>query len=497
MKDRDANPIPTISRWLPRDLAASVLLAAMLLFSPGCGGSHSEAPVPPPAVDIAVALRAVPGISNVTELPNTTTGFIPGTRFFRFQLGQPVDHTASGAPTFPQVVTLLYRSRTAPVVLATTGYSISQNPSQGEPTRILAANQITMEHRFFNTSTPSPADWSKLSIQQAAADEHGVVTALKPLFSGKWLNTGGSKGGMTALFHRRFYPDDVDATLAYVAPISLANGDTRYPPFIDARGSDATRLAIEGWQQAIFAKRAEVLALLQADAANQGETFNSLGADKTLEFAVLESPFILWQYGNAALAAQVPATGATAQQLYDYLDLVNNGVVSAWCDSTLTYYQAYYQQCANQLGYPANKESHLAGLISYPGQDVPAIYPPASASKTYDGGVAMQDIQTWMNTSAQRVILVYGENDPWSAGALSVPAAAQARGVRKYLAPLGNHGSRLATLASTDSAEAYNLLAQWLGCPVAPAAKSAPVAKETTLTTEDLMETFVLRKPLP
>lgn len=479
-----------------RALAASALLFTTLLLPMACGGGSTQNPTPPPPpADIADVLRATPGISSLTELPSSTTGFIPGTRFFRFRLSQPVDHTATGGPTFQQFLTLLYRSRTAPVVLATTGYSISQNPGQGEPTRLLSANQITMEHRFFNTSTPSPPDWSKLSIQQSAADEHRVVSTLKPLFSGKWLNTGGSKGGMTALFHRRFYPDDVDATLAYVAPISLANGDTRYPPFIDSRGSTATRLAIEAWQQAIFNKRAEVLALFQADASTRGETLTFLGPDKTLEFAVLESPFLLWQYGDATLAAQVPPAGASAQALYGYLDRVNSGVVTTWADSTLNYYQAYYQQCANQLGYPANKESHLTGL-SYPGQDMPAAYPPSGASKAYDGGTSMQDIQAWMNDSAQRVILVYGENDPWSAGALQVSAAAQARNVRKYIAPSGNHGSRLASLVTPDSAEAYALLAQWMGAPVAPSIQVAPGMKRSGDPSEDLMDSFVLRRPL-
>jgi len=288
-------------RWC---LGSLVMLAMALIPSLACKSS-STPPPPAPVLEIDAALRATPGISGVTEVTSTITG----TRFFRFRLTQAVDHTVNGGATFQQFVTLLYRSRTAPVVLATSGYSISQNPGQGEPTRILAANQITMEHRFFNTSTPSPVDWSKLSIEQSAADEHGVVTALKPLFSGKWVNTGGSKGGMTALFHRRFYPNDVDATLAYVAPISLANGDARYPPFIDARGTPASRAAIEGWQQAILSKRTEVQALLQADATASGDTFNLLGADKTLEFAVLEAPFTLWQYGHASLAARVP--GAT------------------------------------------------------------------------------------------------------------------------------------------------------------------------------------------
>lgn len=476
------------SPW--RSFLACTGLALGLLLSLACGGGKSSPPPPPPPiVDIAEALRTTPGISGVTETITT----IPGTRFFHLRLTQPVDHNAPGGATFQQFLTLLYRSRTAPVVLATTGYAIGTGSRQGEPTRLLNANQITLEHRFFATSTPSPTDWSKLSIQQAAADQHRVVTTLKPLFSGRWLNTGGSKGGMTALFHRRFYPNDVDVTLAYVAPISLSTSDTRYPPFVDSRGDSATRAALEAWQQAILAKRSEVLALFQADAVALGETFNLLGADRCLEFAVLESPFILWQYGNASLAAQVPPADASAQALYDYLNQVNGGVVSSWCDTTLTYYQAYYQQAANQLGAPALKESHLTGL-NYPGQNLPAIYPPLGASKAHDGGTAMQDIQTWMNTTAQRVILVYGENDPWTAGALSVPSPAQAPTLRKYTAPGGNHGASLAALESAHNTEACALLSQWMGVPITPS--TAPISAAKQSPAIDWMDTFVLRKPL-
>ena len=37
---------------------------------------------------------------------------------------------------------------------------------------------------------------------------------------------------MTSVYHRRFYPDDVDATVAYVAPISFGAPDDRYIDFL-------------------------------------------------------------------------------------------------------------------------------------------------------------------------------------------------------------------------------------------------------------------------
>ena len=75
-----------------------------------------------------------------------------------------------------------------------------------------------------------------------AADEHAIVTALKTIYTGPYLSTGASKGGMTAVFYRRFYPDDVVGTVPYVAPLSFAAPDERYAAFLDSVGTP-TRVA--------------------------------------------------------------------------------------------------------------------------------------------------------------------------------------------------------------------------------------------------------------
>ncbi len=41
---------------------------------------------------------------------------------------------------------------------------------------------------------------------------------------------------MTALYYRYYYPDDVDATVAYVAPIMERTDDPRFAAFLGAGG---------------------------------------------------------------------------------------------------------------------------------------------------------------------------------------------------------------------------------------------------------------------
>jgi len=457
------------------------LFFTLLLLGVAACGPRGSGGGPPPAPDVLDELRAVPGITAASESPS----LIPGTRFFALSFDQPVDHDAPAGARFSQRLTMLYRAKGAPVVLASTGYGISGPPParESELVGLLRASQLLVEHRYFTPSIPQVADWARLDIRQAAGDHHRVVEALRPLLGGKWVSAGGSKGGMTSVFHRRFFPADVDGTVAYVAPISYGVADPRYLPFVDSRGTAGCRAALEAWQQATLGPaRAEARALLEADAAAVGSTVAILGSDRTLEYAVLEAPFTLWQYSNATLCAVAPPAGAAASQLYAFLDACYaafGGVVPSWDDAFLSFFAPYYYQAATQLGAPELKESHLASQLAYPGTDRPGLYPPDGVTKTYDGSAAMIDVQQWVTTSAERILFVYGENDPWTAGAFEVPAAG-ARDIFRYTVPAGNHGASISQLAPADRDAACAALARWTGAPVPPpgaaAALRAPAA---------------------
>jgi hypothetical protein len=67
----------------------------------------------------------------------------------------------------------------------------------------------------------------------------------------------------------------------------------------------------------------------------------------------------------------------------------------------------------------------------------------------YDNGAAMHDVQDWITTSGSQILLIYGQNDPWTAGAVSLGDATDSF---KLISPSGNHGSSIGTLASRPSA---------------------------------------------
>src|SRR5690606_22011178 len=196
------------------------------------------------------------------------------------------------------------------------------------------------------------------------------------IYRGKWLTTGASKGGMTSLFHRRFFPDDVDGTVAYVAPFdypedAVQSPTNRYIVSLENVGTDpACRQKLKDFQNTVLARRDAMKTRMQSEDA----TFTAiLGEDRALEFAVEELPFIFWQYGRQSDCAAIPAGTATDDQVYAFLDNVVS--VAGYGDEGVSYYLPYYHQSATQLGYPISDESYLVGLM-HPGEDTARAYIP-------------------------------------------------------------------------------------------------------------------------
>jgi len=422
--------------------------------------------------DIAAALHMLPGLAQITEGTTMATGY----RFFTMTIDQPVDHQNPSGAHFTQRITLMHRDCSAPTIVYNSGYGVSSRGSRSELTRLVGGNQISMEHRFFVASIPNPPDWTKLVIEQAAADQHNVIQTFKALYQGRWLTTGASKGGMTSVFHRRFWPNDVDGTVAYVAPIDYA-GDAvqspsnRYFQFLENVGTDPTcRQNLKTFQRTLLSRRQAMIAQMNTFAQQNGDTFgNPVPADKVFEFATEEMPFIFWQYGDPSNCANIPPATATDAQVFQFFS--DSAQLAEWTDSSMAYFLAYYYQSGNQLGYPASDESYLADLLQYPGQDQPPAYlPPEVPVPTYSDA-AMHDVQNWVATQGAHILLIYGQNDPWSSGAIDIGNATDSF---RFFVPGGNHGSNISMLSATDKPMALDAISRWSGVTVTSAVLRQP-----------------------
>jgi hypothetical protein len=434
--------------------------------------------------DILARLRAIPGMT-VTERADLLPPSLTGHRFFQLEYVQPVNHDAPGGPTFTQRLTLLHRDEAAPMVLYTSGYFVTPRPAATELFNLVRGNQLSVEHRYFVPSRPNPADWSQLTIAQAAADFHRIVQAFTGIYRGRWLNTGGSKGGLTAIFHRRFYPDDVYATVAYVAPISFGAPDARYISFLRQVGDADCRTRLKNFQVEALARRAGLKALLMSQAASL--TFDHLGIDRAIEHAILETPFTLWQYSNASACADIPTATASDQAYYAFIN--RHASWSNFNDSDIDAFGPYYYQAAFELGYPDIDEEGLA--LSYPDTDVAPVYSPAGVPVAYDAG-AMPDVANWVETQSQRFLFIYGENDPWSAGAFSLGTASDSF---RYTVPAGNHGSRILQLGMSDLTQALETIARWSNTPVLTPVRVAQQALAAQPALPDPMDLELAMRP--
>lgn len=461
--------------------------------APAAVGAIGASEAATPAADLLEQLRAVAGVTNVEESPSP----LPGSRFFVITFEQEVNHLKQGGPRFPQTLTLLYRSADAPTVMVTTGYSIPRTPFLTEPSYALQANQLAVEHRFFPPSSPQPPDWPQLNIYQAATDQHRIYEAFRGLMPKRWAATGGSKGGMTAVYYRFFYPHDMAATIPYVAPSSHSPADPRYIRFLNRVGSRECRDKLKAAQRTLLLHHDDMTQRMTAEAQTLGDGFTTFGVDRTFEFAVLELPFTFWQYTGSSGCATVPSADATADALYTWLGAVYFGVTSAWGDQAVQYFSPYYYQAATELGGPLVADYYLRDLLHVSAfDDIATNYPPFGVTKPFNF-FAMPVIENWVRERGQQLLFVYGQNDPWSTSMFQVSARNDSL---RYIVAEGTHGAGIRYLPADQQAEALAALSRWMDAPTIPLPQPvAPVVAEDQQNGAALLETMMppVRRAIP
>jgi hypothetical protein len=413
--------------------------------------------------DLLDRLAALDGVTVQEVTPSDPE---PGLRYFDLWFTQPIDHDddPSGA-TFQQYAALIHRDVDAPVVLYTSGYGATRLRRRHEVTGVLGANQLSVEHRFFDRSIPDPGvyDWAQLTVEEAAADFHAVTAALRGIYGEPWVHTGGSKGGVTALFQRYLYPEDADATVAYVAPVMTGQPDLRFDRVLDAIGPADCRDRLRIAHRAI----AERQPAMAARAAGRGDPYELLGVDVATEIAIIELEWSFWQYRGVASCAEIPAAEAGDDALWAFLERISPP--AAYSDPDLVdVYQPFVYQVMRELGYPVFSFDHIADLVTLDYQDLSIYLPDGIPAPRFDPSLSTALIE-WAATDAEQVLLVYGEWDPWSGGAIDVAADRDA--LRIDVAQASHWSANLAFMSEAQRAAALAALARWTG--VEPSARRA------------------------
>ena len=215
-------------------------------------------------------LARISSIDSLKQIEGDTTLFAES---WELWFSMPLDHNNPKAGKFPLRVVYNHKDFESPMVIAIEGYKIYSHWAT-EPAQLLNANQINIEHRFFENSRPKDSiPWQYLNIYQAATDHHTVIKSFKPFYKGKWVATGISKGGQATIFHRYFYPNDVDVSIPYVAPLNSSSEDTRVYSFLRTVGTPACRDRVRAFQEELFKRKEDLMPLLEQHANERDYTF--------------------------------------------------------------------------------------------------------------------------------------------------------------------------------------------------------------------------------
>ncbi|GGG55264.1 S28 family serine protease [Bizionia arctica] len=370
---------------------------------------------------------------------------------------QPIDYNDLSKGTFKQRVLLGYENATQPVIVELQGYGIGTEKA-GELASHYKANQLNIEHRYFNNSKPESIDWNTLTVENAAKDQARIIDAIRDaLFpNAKFISTGISKGCQTTMLHRRYFPENVDACVCYVGPLNYEREDPRVYEFLNNVSTQENRDKVKAFQNLCFENRDALLEMMKASAVEKNMSWE-FGVDKAIDYTILEYSFAFWQWGVPT--ESIPTENATTQQIYDHLiNVVGYGFYE---EKGVQGLQPYFWAALTQQGIYGYETAPFKQYLN-----TEEIYTfewafPEGISKPYDLA-PMLEVQAFLDNSAENMLFIYGEYDAWSATAVELKDDASDREVYKFVQPQGSHTTRIKSFSPESQKEIYAIIDGWL-----------------------------------
>jgi hypothetical protein len=281
------------------------------------------------------------------------------------------------------------------------------------------------------------------------------------LFKGKWISTGISKGGQTTMFYRATYPDDVDVSVSYVAPLNRAVEDGRHEKFLAKKvGTKEERKVIRQAMQELMRRKPELMKLFHAYCEENDYQF-LMSEEDVYDYCVLEFPFALWQWGTPVSSIPELTSDEDDEVWFDYLMKVSSPDYFAYPSQ----YMPFDVQAAKELGYygyslkPIKKWTSLKSTKGY----LKNMWLPDSLRK-YDFVPALyKRTVKYLKKEDPKHIFIYGEIDPWSSsGVCTWLNCKKKKNMRVYVQPRGSHKARINNMPERMKTEIINRLTNWL-----------------------------------
>lgn len=404
--------------------------------------------------DLMEKLTALEGITQIEKVESNHYS-----EKYVVRITQPLDHQNPVAGKFTQRVIISHVGYDRPTILVTEGYGAAYALSpryQEELSALLNANVVFVEHRYFLESTPEPLNWDYLTAENSAFDLHRVNTTFKQIYSGKWVSTGISKGGQTTIIYRSFFPEDVDFSVPYVAPISRAAEDGRHEPFLRKVGTKQDRVKIEAFQTEILKRKTEIVPMLELFCKNKGLKFR-IPMEEVLDYCALEYSFALWQWGTSTGA--IPPLTSGTEELFNHLMGISGPDYFAENKSNTS----FFVQAARELGYygydikPFKKYLTIQNSKGYLNR---IMLPEELVDKVEFRPELYNKVIRFLKENDPKMIFIYGEVDPWTA--THVPLFKGKVNEQAYFQPGGSHTARIGNMPETMKQQILTQINKWL-----------------------------------
>jgi len=198
------------------------------------------------------------------------------------------------------------------------------------------------------------------------------------------------------------------------------------------------------------------------------------------DYCVLEFAFSFWQWGRSATdipeataslpmvydristsnpsAAVIPVPTETDKELFNYLIKICSPDYFDIETGKSTY--PFFVQALKQLGYYGYNPKPFKGLMELTDTEgyILKLFMPPSTNFTYDPAMSLL-VKEYLKKDADKILLIYGGNDPWTA------SAAKTRGNKKILKvvqPNGSHRTRIETLPESQRELVMKTLEEWM-----------------------------------
>ncbi len=371
---------------------------------------------------------------------------------------QPLDHRHPEKGSFHQRVIVSHVGFDRPTVIVTEGYGAAyalHSQYREELSKLLNANMIFVEYRYFLESTPEPKDWQYLTAENSADDLHAITTAFKNIYPGKWIATGISKGGQTTLLYRTFYPNDVDISVPYVAPLCYGVEDGRHEPFLHKVSTPENRKKIEDFQLEALKRKATLLPRFEKYCTEKNYSFRA-PIEEIYDYSVLEYSFALWQWGTPI--SSIPAKTASDDEIFSHLLAISEpGYFTA--DSPNA---SFFVQAARELGYYGYDVQPFKQYLSIQSSEgyLHRLMLPEELKDMPFNKTLSKKITKFLKKQDPKMIFIYGQNDPWTAA--GVTWLKNKKNIHVFIQPNGSHLARINTLPEAEKAKVMELINEWL-----------------------------------